>query len=281
MAEAPNNTLAPSPALIRAVRAVLHPLVRLMVSNGLTYPSVAELLKGVFVEVAEKHFQLDAKALTDSRVSLLTGVHRKDVRRLREAGPEKGVQVPDSVSFGTQLVASWLGNPRYLDEAGEPLPLPRLAAADAISFEQLVASHSKDIRPRAVLDEWQRLGIVSLDAQDRVVLDTQAFIPKEGSEEKLYFFAHNLHDHLTAAAENLLGRSQPWLERSVYYNRLTAAGVEQLNQQAQQAGTRLLKALSRTAMELEARDAGSPQAKQRFTCGVYFFSAPTVEGEKA
>lgn len=273
----PDN-LAPPPVLLRAVRGVLRPLVRLLVARGLTYPLLTELLKRVYVDVAERHFQLDGKALTDSRVSLLTGVHRKDVRRLREVGEEREAPPPASVSFGTQLVASWLGNPQFLDANGEPLPLPRQSAStDEVSFDRLVASRSKDIRPRAVLDEWLRLGIVHLDEQGRVVLDTQAFIPKEGAEEQLYFFAHNLHDHLSAATDNLLGKPQPWLERSVSYNALSAASVEELNQQSQQLGTRMLKALNRTAMAMESRDATSAEPRQRFTCGVYFYSAPDEE----
>jgi hypothetical protein len=276
MTDISGNNLAPSPALVRAVRSVMRPLVRLMVSKGLTYPLVAELLKGVFVDVAQQHFQLDARALTDSRISLLTGVHRKDVRRLREMIQEGPPEVPESVSFGTQLVAKWLGNAQYLDESGEPLPLPRLGTdPNAISFEQLVASQSKDIRARVVLDEWLRLGIVSLNEQDQVVLNTQAFVPKEGSEEQLYFFAHNLHDHATAATDNLLGRPEPWLERGVQYDALSTASVTELNLQSKQWASRMLKALNRSAMEMEGRDASTTEARQRFTCGVYFYSAPT------
>ena len=73
----------PSPALVRALRKLLRPLVRLMLAHGITYPYLSDLLKGLFVEVAEQDFRLDAKAPTDSRVSLVSGVHRKDVARLR------------------------------------------------------------------------------------------------------------------------------------------------------------------------------------------------------
>ena len=74
----------PSPALVRALRQVLRPLVRLMLAQGITYPYLLELLKGLFVEVADKEFRLDARPPTDSRISLVSGVHRKDVSRLRQ-----------------------------------------------------------------------------------------------------------------------------------------------------------------------------------------------------
>ena len=275
------NSPNPSTALVNAIRRVLRPLVRLMLSSGMTYPFVAELLKGLFVDIAQKDFRLDNKTPTDSRVSLLTGVHRKDVRRLRETDLGSDVAMPASISFGGQLVASWLGEPRYLDDDGQPLPLSRWSAAsNEASFEELVTSHSTDIRSRVVLDEWLRLGIVSIDDRDRVVLNTEAFIPAEGLEEKLYFFSHNLHDHAVAATDNLLGNRQPRLERSVYYDALSPASIGELEQQAQQQGTKMLKSLSRSAMGLEARDAKSKVEPQRFTCGVYFYSEPAEKEPK-
>ena len=74
---------APSPALLRALRHALRPLVRLMIAGGVTLPALIEMLKGLLVDVADKEFGLAGKAPTDSRVSLVTGVHRKDVSRLR------------------------------------------------------------------------------------------------------------------------------------------------------------------------------------------------------
>ncbi|GAB1235607.1 DUF6502 family protein [Ferrigenium sp. UT5] len=265
-----------SPVLVRAITRVMRPLVRLMLASGITYPFIAELLKGLFVEVADKEFWLDGKPSTDSRISLLTGVHRKDVRRLRNQELAADMSMPEVISVGAQLVTAWLEQPPFVDADGRPRPLPRLSSSDGeVSFERLVMSRSKDIRARVVLDEWLRLGIVSLDDKDRVVLSTEAFIPKEGLEEKLYFFAHNLHDHAAAATHNLVGDGAPWLERSVYYDALSQSSIEELNTQAQQLSAHMLKTLNHSAMRLETRDAQDSTPHQRFTCGVYFYSEPT------
>lgn len=269
-----------SPVLVKAMQRVLRPLVRLMLSSGITFPYIAELLKSVFVEVADKEFKLGEAASTDSRISLLTGVHRKDVKRLRNQNSDVETPMPEIISVGTQLVATWLGQAPFVDAEGRPRALPRLSSADGeLSFERLVSSRSKDIRARVVLDEWLRLGIVSLDEQDRVVLSTEAFIPKEGLEEKLYFFAHNLHDHAAAATHNLVSEGAPWLERSVAYDALSPASIEALNSQAQQLSANMLKTLNQSAMRLEARDAQDVAPRQRFTYGLYFYSEP-VSGEK-
>lgn len=271
---------AASVKLIGAVRRVLRPLIRLLLSQGLTYPWLSDLLKEIYVEVADRDFQLDAKRQTDSRISLLTGVHRKDVRRLRSAPEAVRALAPPVVSLGAQLVAKWVTDPAYLDEDGAPLTLDRLAShGGERSFDGLVASVSKDIRARAVLDEWLRLGVVHLDEEDRVVLNVDAFVPAQGFEEKVFYFGQNVHDHLAAASLNVMGASPPFLERSVHYDTLESASVEELRSLADKYGMQALKAVNRRAATLAAADDGSPTARHRFNFGIYFYTEQVAEPE--
>jgi uncharacterized protein DUF6502 len=276
MAKKDNATpMAAPPALVRALRHLLRPLVRLLVARGVTYTMLGELLKQVYVEVAERDFGLGGKRPTDSRVSLLSGVHRKDVRRLRDAAPAGDEAVPESVALGAQLVSAWTTRREYLDSKGKPRPLPRLASQGGTrSFESLVSGISKDIRPRSVLDEWLRLGVVALDAKDRVTLRTAAFVPRSGFDEMAFYLGHNVHDHLAAAAHNLLAEGQPFLERSVHYDALGGRSVEELAALAGQAGMDALNQINRKAIACEARDRNEPAPRRRMTFGVYFFATP-------
>lgn len=266
----------PGPAsatLISALQHMLRPLVRLLLANGVGYSTMMETLKSVFVRVAEEEFRIAGKAQTDSRISLLTGVHRKDVKRLRN-GSAAPLRQSEHASLSAQLFAMWTGTPEYLDVAGQPRPLPRLSArAQGPSFESLVVSLSKDIRPRAVLDEWLRIGAAELDLDDCVRLNTEAFIPKKGLEEKLYYFGHNMHDHMAAVTHNLTGGTPPYLDRCAYYGQLSEASVAELAAAAQKAGMQALQGVNRSAMELKAADSGKPDARHRMTFGIYFYSA--------
>lgn len=256
--------------LINVLRRVLAPVARLMLARGLTLPAAVELLKRIFVEVAEQDLKGDAKAVTDSRISLLTGVHRKDVRRLREL-PHVDEGLPEKVSLGAQLIGQWTTQSAWVDDSGRPLALPRLAGKSAApSFEGLVGSVSRDIRPRSVLDEWLRLGIVDIDLEDRVILREEAFIPRSGDEEKLAYYALNLGDHAAAATANVLGENPPWFERSVHHDGLSVEDVEAIRKRAGELGMKLLRDLHGQALAKPAAETGQGR---RFTCGVYFYSA--------
>jgi len=262
--------------LLGALRSVLRPLVRLLIAQGITYPALSTLLKSIYVESAEADFRIAGKPQTDSRISLLTGVHRKDVRRLGDDTQRALEAMPSTVSLGAQLVARWTGDPRYLDGSGKPLALARLAREGGeASFEALVTGVSKDIRSRAVLDEWLRLGVVQLDGDDRVCLRSDAFVATEGFEEKAFYLGHNLHDHLAAAVHNVLGGQPAFLERSVHYDALSMESIGRLRAMAAEEGMNVLKGLNREAMRLEQRDSARADALQRFTFGIYFYAEPT------
>lgn len=263
-------------ALWSALRTLLRPLVRLLIANGITYPSLSDLLKSIYVDVAESEFRIEGRPQTDSRLSLLTGVHRKDVRRLGTEGIAKTAQTPRSVSLGAQLVGVWTSQSPYVDPEGRPRPLSRLARdGGPMSFEALVEGVSKDIRSRAVLDEWLRLGVVHLDADDRVCLNSEAFVATEGQDEKLYYLGHNVHDHLAAAVHNVMGGAPANLERSVHYDALSPASIQRIKLLVEDDGMKALKAVNREANRLERKDASSDEPRQRFTFGIYFYSTAT------
>jgi Family of unknown function (DUF6502) len=260
----------------RALRKIFRPIVKYMIARGITFPAVTQLLKSLYVDVANEEFPLLDRRATDSRVSMLTGIHRGEVKRLTEESTTESDGVPASVSLGAQVVARWISDPRYLDANANPLPLPRHASdGGEISFESLVATIRRDIRSRPMLDEWLRLGVVHLDDQDRVCLETKAFVPHKDSEEKAFYFGQNLHDHIAVSVSNMLGEQDSLLERSVYYHRLTPASVETLKKLATELGMRSVQEVNRLAAELDRLDNGRPDANERMNFGLYFYRGPS------
>jgi hypothetical protein len=256
--------------LSAALQRFLRPVVRLLIARSIPFPFASNLLRGLYVDVAVNDFPLADKPQTDSRITLLTGVHRKDVRRLRGQRP-MAPRRPRAAALVPQLIARWTTLPEYVDADGSPKLLPRLPRDDgAASFESLVRSVSKDIRPRVVLDEWLRLGIAAIDAEDRVHLQVAAFVPPQGSEEMTYYFGRNLYDHVAAAVRNMLADGEPLIERSVSYNNLSEDAVGELQALARERGMEVLQEINARALQLQRRDSGQPGATRRMSFGVYF-----------
>jgi hypothetical protein len=260
--------------LLQAVHRLLRPLAKLLMSHGIGFPAFADLAKGVFVDVAARDYPADGGAVTDSRVSVLSGVHRRDVKRLRSEFLQQ-LPTPPVVSLGAQVVARWCSDPRYLDPQHRPAALPRLARRGGeASFEKLVEGVSKDIRARAVLEEWLRLGVVVLDNDDCVNLVESAFVPAKGMEEKAFYFGKNVADHLAAGAHNLLGEHPAFLDRCVYYDSLSPESVEALRVLSRDLAIAALQEVNRRAMDLQAQDADKTNARQRMTFGIYYYAEP-------
>jgi hypothetical protein len=267
-----NASQAAAPEMLTAaLQRLLRPLVRFLISCSIPFPFTSNLLRGLYIDVAVKEFPVAGKPQTDSRITLLTGVHRKDVKRLRGA-PHLALRAPRLASLSSQLIARWTTLPEYLDEQGAPKALPRLPEGSGPCFESLVRALNTDIRPRVVLDEWLRLGIAELDDQDRVHLTVQAFVPPTGSNEMTYYFGRNLHDHVAAAVHNMQGESEPFLERSVNYNNLTPAAVAELTELAKLRGMQVLQEINARALQLQQQDSGLTDASRRINFGLYLFA---------
>ena len=259
-----------------ALKRVLRPLVRILIAKGVTAPALYRMLKELYVEVAAEAFRLDGKPLTDSRVSVLTGVHRKDVRSIRAQPADAESPLERQVTVMTTVVGRWLADPQTTGADGDPLPLPR-QAADGPSFDALVAAVNTDVRPRTILDELVRRGAVVLDEKsETVLLQAEALLPREAGEERFHFFARNVGDHMAAAVENTLTEDgpAPFLERAVFYNNLRADSVDVIEARARALAGEALGELNRLGFARQSADAESADgepATERFRLGIYFY----------
>ena len=260
----------PTLVLDRVLR-VLQPLVRLLLRNGVTYTVFAAALKRVFLDAARQELSSRAMAQTDSAVSLLSGLHRRDVRTLARADAAAPTAPPPTLGLAAQVVARWMNDAQFLDAQGASRALPK--SGDGASFDVLVAGVSRDVRPKAVLDELLRLGVVH-ESEAGLVLESTGFAPRQGFEELSWLFAQNLQDHAAAAVANLQGEGN-FLEQAVFVDELTADSAARLQQVSVQAWKAAFKIVMQEAQQRFDGDAASaaPEARRhRARFGVYFFS---------
>ncbi len=260
--------------LSKILSQVLRPLVRLMISSGIGIAATTELLKKLYVEQAGQNFQIEGKRVTDSRISVLTGLRRREVKRLRTA-PE----IANSPTIGAvpRVLVRWTAGPGWQDEEGAPLDLP-LRGDGLRTFERLVAEVSQDIHSRTVLDALLAEGSIDVDETgDTVRLSTEFFLPKS-RQMRLQYLGANLGDHANAAVQNLLVQPEVprFFERAAHFNKLSAESLAELEEFARKAQGDVLKRIAERALNAQQHDIGKPQATQRFRCGVFIYSEDTV-----
>ena len=187
-------------------------------------------------------------------------------------------EVPATLSRTSAIIAHWLAAPEFTDAKGEPLPLPRTAEGDAPSFEALVAAITKDVRPRAVLDEWLDRRLVTIDAQDNIVLAETGLVPRGDDDRKWYYLGRNLHDHIAAAATNVSGDAPRFMERAVHYDGLSPKLARRLEQRSRELAMEALKTANREANRALAKDKGG-DARWNFGVYIYLEEPPDAPGK--
>ena len=154
--------------LLFIAKRLLRPMVRMFIIYDVHLPRFVCALKQVYIEVAREQIELEGKRQTDSRVMLITGIHRRDVRRLRKS------VIPNMwmcrQSLEDRVLHHWKESSAYADTSGQPRPLFSKAQFGNPNFPHLVREVSQDISPRTLLDELLNKGYVERSGKTKVQL---------------------------------------------------------------------------------------------------------------
>lgn len=161
----------------------MTPLVRILIRNGVSYGEFAEVLKNIFVEIAERDFGIPGRRPSQSRVAILTGLTRKEVAKQKGILESGSLVESSNLNRVTRVLEGWHTDPDYTGPYGLPVELPfdisdRSGGAPPVSFAALVRKYSGDMAARAMLDELLRVGAVEVlpSGQFRVVM--RSYIPE-------------------------------------------------------------------------------------------------------
>jgi len=257
----------PTASVLPLALAIMRPLVTWLLRTGIGYGEFCVALKALFLECAREEQHRRQGKLTDSALSLLSGLHRKDVRDLQAQTPAATATTPLSTKAtpANQVLTRWLAD-------GLPTALPTQGPSP--SFDTLARSVSKDIHPRAVLQELQRLGLVS-EANHQVTLKADAFMPDAQHQEAQHLFASSVADHLCAGVHNLTAADgKKFMEQSVFADGLSEASAQALAQLANRLWRQVLSAMVKAAVPLCERD--EPLGgRYRLRLGMFCWSADT------
>ena len=263
---------------------VLRPLIRLLVHYGVNLQDFVEAVKRMYVEIAQERIKDDRERVTDSAISVMTGVHRKDVRRILEEfdGTRRRIRPPSVLGLVLQV---WGGQSRFSTKRGAPRALRRRSlsqhapSGDEATFEDLVAEVTKGIPPKALLDEWLRLGAVRLNSRGEVVYADPEFADGEeiGSLMRGMIVSS---DRLTCSVENKTTGTKKRFVYSVRGSHMSDEDIKKVNALAERLSIQVSEKINVAVIAAEERGRATGKGSNRFSFGVHVLDEPMKALEK-
>ncbi len=254
--------------LLAATSQILRPLMRVLLRNGIACAAVRELMRRAAVGVAREDFGLDGKSPTQARISVITGLSRKEVARLLNELETAGRVPVEERRRAAIVLGAWRRDPDFCDEHGEPLRLP---LSGDISFAELCKRHSGDMKPRSIADELVAAGALE-EVDGLLTMTTGGYVPAKDPMELVRMLGTDTAEFIETIDHNL--RAQEGEARlyqsKVHYDTVPAGCEEEFRRYAAERAQALLVDLDRW---LSARDRGDQPAdgERRISLGLGAF----------
>ncbi len=255
-----------------AVIRLLKPLVRILLRNGIPFGVFAEIARWVYVDVAFQESGLPGRKLSDSRISILTGLSRKEVSRLKKIDFPVDEDAATRFNRAARVIGGWVRDQRFSDFSGEPAELH--FDGEHASFSALVRAYAGDVPARAVLDELVRVGTVTQDEDGKISLAGRAYVPSDGLAENIEILGTDVCDLLETIDYNLKpenpGRR---FQRKVAYDNLPTEAVEVFRRMSAVKSQQLLEEFDRflSAQDRDLNPDRGGNGRKRSGIGIYFF----------
>jgi hypothetical protein len=247
---------------------------------GVPFGALEARLRELFVEVAESDLALPGQRQTDSRITLVTGINRKEVKRIRSGKDRLKAPRSFGINQATSLISRWMTDPETIDKQGRPRPLPYRAARGP-SFMKLARKLTGDLAPGVLLNELVRSGAAELLEGDIVVLRGDAYVPKARPSEFL-ILGEDPAELIETILRNIFAEGKErMLQRKIYYDNLGADAVDRIRVEMRREGERFLRRINRLLSKYDRdRNPQAPGGERRYAAlGVYFFDDSTGGGE--
>lgn len=191
------------------IQRLLVDLATLLLPGGITPNYLNLLIRRSFVQAAAANSRFRNGKINYSRVAVLTGLTRSEVRR---ALMSNGVEVrkgPVFQSRADRVLHGWLTDARFLSKHGVPKPLP---IRGRTSFVALVRKYGGDVPHRAVLEELLKIRAVRR-VRDRVEMNRVSANRRSASSSALTLVASVIADAARIASRSQVSDVAPPIHR--------------------------------------------------------------------
>ena len=259
--------------ILSAFLIALRPLARILLRFGIGFREFAEISKTAFVDVATSDYGLRGRPTNTSRVAVMTGLTRKEVRRIREKidGGDQSVVVKTTPL--SEILHRWHAESEFLDSSGRPAILPFTGGFG--SFSNLVKRYGGDIPPGAMRTELKRVGAVRELSEGKLEAVNRTIHP-QGTQEKLVTaLVHAVYPLVSTIAHNVdPNRDEDiWAQMSTYSQTIRKSDIARLRRISFDRLTEVSESIDDLFMAYETlheRD-NSETDKNTVAVGVFYF----------
>lgn len=186
--------------ILDAFYVVLRPIAKILLRYGIGFREFAEVAKSAFVDVASSEYGIRGRPTNISRVAVMTGLTRKEVRRLRDQMDSDSNLLTVKTTPLATVLHRWNSEAEYLDADGKPAVLP--FSGDGNSFSSLVKQYGGDIPPGAMRTELKRVMAIEEDAEGNLRAIRRDISPKVEHEYLVMTLMHSAYALLSTIAHN-------------------------------------------------------------------------------
>ena len=243
-----------------------------MLGQGIAHRDFDAIVRAVYAEVARESFTPEGKRSTDSHVAIVTGLTRKEVKRLREqADSQYDASRWGGANRATRVLSGWHRDPDFTDDDGAPRPL--VLDDEHTGFSALVRRYSGDIPVMAILDELERVHSVERDTDGTVRVLNRAYLPGLGDSERLRMLGSAGHDLLSTLEHNLSSQpdKKPRFQRTVFNTRVDKRALPVFHRLVSAQAQQLLETLDDWLDRHEVDPQDEHTAHTRTGVGIYYF----------
>ncbi len=169
--------------ILKAFFFAAKPIARALLNSGIGFREFSQCAKAEFIDVAANEYGVRGRQTNTSRISVMTGIARKQVAKIRDSSLE-GVDVSAKLSLTGEVLHLWFTDPEFIDQNGKPKDIPVNGRVG--SFESLVSRSEGDIPLGAIKKELLRLCSIEELPNKKLRILSKSFVPP-GLSDRLEF----------------------------------------------------------------------------------------------
>ncbi|MCM3871415.1 MAG: DUF6502 family protein [Pyrinomonadaceae bacterium] len=191
--------------LLAAFRFLLVPLVRILLRNGITFNEISEVIKGAYARVAATDFAVPGRPMSYSRISITTGMARRDIERVLGEEDRLRRALESNASRIANVLQGWHNDPEFMGPYGFPRDLAfEREVGGGQSFGDLVERYATDIPSQLMLEELMRVNAATIAEESGLIrVLKRTFIPEQMAPEVIEVFARGVRRYVETIDNNI------------------------------------------------------------------------------